>query len=414
MTKPVPFFENFVTLSIVFLFLFLTSCGGKKTSAPEEIIKIDVLQAFDTQKSHNASDFIDEVLIIPLESKKGSYFRGSNDYFVGEKYILVLDPAGVQTLLFDRKGNFIRPIGTQGKGPGELGEPREVTMDPNEEFVYVYDASYSKMFKYSVNGDFIKDYNTSEISPSRYATSINFINQELFVLVNRRPYGPMDGFASLSVFDKDLNLVKSILPRPNDDNLRINIEPHATFTISPSRMTFWEPYADTLYTITSEGEAIPTHLIGFSKGGPDKDFIASNINPNLYADNSIVTIIEAGSYFHFWGMRDNEWFSAVYNKKTHDIYEVIRENNCYSSKDYKPYGLNNDLYGVGHIWLREYSPKIDRFVYLLHLSRASDYYDFDCIANKKVKYPILRDQLIEYANDPESSPQKIMVLMKAR
>ena len=107
-------------------------------------------------------------------------------------------------------------------------------------------------------------------------------------------------------------------------------------------------------------------------------------------------------------------FSDAYNKKTNEIYEVLKENNCYSSQDSKPYGLNNDLHGLGHVWLREYSPKIDRFIYLLHLGRASDYYDFDCIAEKNVKYPQIRDQLIEYANDPEGSPQKIMILMKAK
>lgn len=414
MTKPILSSRSFVAFSIVFLFFFLSSCSDNKTSTTEEIIEIDVLQAFDTQKNINASDFIDEVDIIPLESSKESYFPGSSCYFVGQKYILALYNAGAQIFLFNRDGSFVRKIGNKGKGPGEFGDPREATMDPNEEFVYLYDASYNKLFKYSVNGEFIKDYDVSDISPSRYATSIKFINKDQFVLVNRRPYKPMDGFASLSVFDKDLNLIKSILPRPNDDNLRINVEPHATFTVSPTRMTFWEPYADTLYTISSEGEAIPTHVVGFSKGGPDKDFITTNINPNLYADNSIVTIIDAGDYLHIWGMKDNEWFSAIYNQKSNEIFEVSRENNCYLSKDNKPYGFNNDLYGVGYIWLRNYSPNIDRFIYLLDLSSIADYYDLECLAQKQVKYPKLRDQLIEYANDPEGSPQLVMVIMKVK
>lgn len=224
----------------------------------------------------------------------------------------------------------------------------------------------------------------------------------------------MDGFASLPVFDKNLNLVKNILPWANDENLCINVKPHAVFTANPERMTFWEPFSDTLYTITPAGEAIPTHVVGFSKGGPDRKFVTTNINPNLYAENSIISIMDVGHYMHIFGRKDHEWFSALYNHKTKEIFEVSRTTTCYTSSDSNPYSMKNDLYGVGRIWLRHYSAKIDRFISLVDPDGIADYYDLNCIRDKKVKFPKLRDRFLEIVEDPEAPYQKIIVLMKLK
>lgn len=79
-----------------------------------------------------------------------------------------------------------------------------------------------------------------------------------------------------------------------------------------------------------------------------------------------------------------------------------------------PFGLNNDLYGVAHILLDNYAPKIDRYISLLNLVNIFDYYDLDCTADKSVKYPRLRDQLLECEQDPEGSSQKMIILMKLK
>jgi hypothetical protein len=224
----------------------------------------------------------------------------------------------------------------------------------------------------------------------------------------------MEGFASLPVFDRNLNHVKDILSRANDENLRFKVAPNAVLTVHPERMTFWEPYMDTLYTITPEGSARPTHVIGFSKGGPDHEFVTTNINPSLSAENSIVSIVEAGQYFHILGENRNGWFAALYNQKTKEIFQVVQKSNCDTSKYARRYGFENDLYGAGRGLLRNYSKKIDRFFSLIDLETFSDYYDLECIRKKEVRFPELRDRFIEWAKDPEAKYQKLIVLMRAK
>ena len=65
-------------------------------------------------------------------------------------------------------------------------------------------------------------------------------------------------------------------------------------------------------------------------------------------------------------------------------------------------------------WLRFYSKKIDRFFGLIDLESLSNYYDLECIREKEVKFPELRDRFVELAKDPEARYQKLIVLMRAK
>ncbi|MFA6126173.1 MAG: 6-bladed beta-propeller [Bacteroidales bacterium] len=395
------------------LCILLMACSGPKQQPSAAIIKIDVLKAFDNQKNVKLSEFIRDVEFIPLESTKDCWFRYSENYIVGKKYVMVGDSERAHIVLFDRKGKFVRTIGTKVKGPGELIEPRNAVMDPDEEFVMVYDSGKSKLSRFSITGKFMNEIDIKGLIPTMYITNIQFINDKEFVLVNHRPYAPMEEFASLPVFDRNLNHVRDILPRANDENLRINVQPHAVFTINPERMTFWEPHLDTLYTITPEGSAIPTHVIGFSKGGPDDEFVSTNVNPNLYSDNSIVSIMDAGQYFHIMGRKDNSWFTALYNKKTNEIFEVVQKPTCDTTKNASRIGFENDLFGSGRGWLRIYSKQIDRFITLIDLETSPSEATLECIRKKEVKFPELRNRYLELLKDPEVRYQKLIVLMES-
>jgi hypothetical protein len=146
-------------------------------------------------------------------------------------------------------------------------------------------------------------------------------------------------------------------------------------------------------------------VIGFSKGGPDHEFATTNMNPNLYAENSIVSVMDAGHYFHILGRKSNEWFTALYNQKTQEKFEVVQKSNCDTTGNAGQYGLENDLFGAGRIWLRNYSKTVDHFITLI---------DLECIRGKEVKFPELRDRFLELAKDPEAKYQKLIVLMRAK
>jgi methyl coenzyme M reductase subunit C-like uncharacterized protein (methanogenesis marker protein 7) len=92
----------------------------------------------------------------------------------------------------------------------------------------------------------------------------------------------------------------------------------------------------------------------------------------------------------------------------------VQNSTCDTSQYVNRYGFENDLYGTGRIWLRLYSEKIDRFMSLIDLESFTNYYDLECIREKEVKFPELRDRLLELVQDPEVRYQKLIVLLKGR
>lgn len=182
----------------------------------------------------------------------------------------------------------------------------------------------------------------------------------------------------------------------------------------PEKLTFWEPFIDTMYVLNEEAEAIPTHKVGFSQGGPDRHFIETNTNPNLYSENAIVTVLDDGKYFHIFGRKQRGWFTALYNKHSKEIFEVGSAPECNTTDYARTYGYRNDLFGANRLILRKYSSKVGRFVSIIDLETFSDYYDMDCIRKNKAKFPKLRDRFIELVEDPEAKHQKLIVLMKGK
>lgn len=403
-----------ITSLALLISLFLLSCSGEKKDSAADVITVDVLKAFNTQKPAKLSDFIEDIEFIPLESTPDSYFRIAYGYSIGKKYIVIADGERSHLVLFDRTGKFIRTIGTHGTGPGEMIEPYKTTLDPKEEFVFVTDVGTLQLSKYSIEGEFVNSVSTKEIVPTRYTNGIRFINAKEFVLVNWRPYSSTEGFASLPVFDTELNHTRDILPRANDENLVINVKPHALFSVNPERMTFWEPFSDTLYTIKPSGETVPTHVIGFSSGGPDHQFVTTNFYPNLSTENFINTILDDGQNLHITGKKKNDWFLAIYNHQSQEIIRVAPTPSCDPSGVLSFGGLDNDLWGAGTVSLTAYEKNLDRYITWGRLDLSSQYLDFDCIRRKTVKFPELRDRFIKFANDPEGSVQDIIILMKMK
>ncbi len=407
---------NRVLLLTSFSMLLLACCNQKETSSGD-LIHIDVLQAFENQKSLKLSELVKEVEFVQFEAGPDSYFMNARSFSIGERFIMIADDGESRVLLFDRKGKFIRQIGQRGKGPGEYNNPWQATMDPNEQFILIADGIAQKLIKYNVEGEFIKEIRTDEVLVSRIIDEIRFINDQQFILLMRRPARPVDGFASLPLFDLDLNLVRGILLRANDENLCLHMHPNGVLGIDKNRMTFWEPYLDTLYTITPQGEAIPTHKIGFSKGGPSQKYATTPTygrDSDLEPNHSLFGIHEYGDYMQFVGRSNGDWFQAYYNRKTHEYFNLSHRVTCDTSGIFTSACPENDLFGVEPISMREYHSGIDRVIGWSRPEWIGNSYDLECIRNKKVKFPKLRDQYFKIAEDPEASEQLLLILMKLK
>jgi len=129
---------KFICLFALATILFSFQSKKKNLSeSPGSLTYIDVLQAFNTEKSFKMSEMVKEVEIVQFETSSDAYFQNASSSTIGKKYILIADNGNNRVILFDRQGKFIRHIGRKGKGPGEFNRVKYVVMDPAEKFIFI-------------------------------------------------------------------------------------------------------------------------------------------------------------------------------------------------------------------------------------------------------------------------------------
>jgi len=411
--------KNILLLTILFSFSFY-GCLSRSDS-PGELKKIDMNQAFDQTKSVKLSDLVKSVEIVQFYPPEDTYFVNAKSFAVGEKYIMIADDRGGSTsniLLCERSGKFIRNIGRIGKGPGEFLNAWLTLMDPLENYIIIADYRSNKLIKYSVSGKFIKERKMEEITNHHILDAARFINKNEFVLVRRRPVKGIDGFASMLVYDLDLNPTGKILPRANDKNLPLFNNWYQTLGESPDRIFYWEPYFDTLYTINPDHSTEATHIIGWSKDGPSFEYMSTstyNLPLNKqYPVNFIYGISETEQYFFIGGISNSIRFSAAYDKSSEEVFLLSDGTECLTTFNQMAVSIKNDLFGIEPVFIRRFEQQANRFVSWLPLEMIASMYDLDCIRNKEVKFSEIRDRLIDIAESPDEDNSMVLLLMEAK
>jgi hypothetical protein len=116
--------------------------------------------------------------------------------------IYVADDKNVQIKAFDAQGTYLRAIGRQGQGPGEIGSPYDVFVNSRGELL-VPDGQNYKLHVYSPLGLALRDKSFGNRFPEQ---SVLGLNNELYVLGFGGDFdtGTYFEFAEL---DEDLNLI---------------------------------------------------------------------------------------------------------------------------------------------------------------------------------------------------------------
>lgn len=381
----------------VILCFLLNSCSGGSRPDDGPITTIDVASGIGVKDKINLSELVEEVEFVRFEQSADAYFRNARSFSVGENYIMIADDGKNRVILFDRQGNFIRHIGSRGKGPGEYLDPWQAAMDPTENSIIVADGAIQKLIKYDLQGTLIKEIKTTDFAVGRFIDDIQFISENEFVLLMRRPFKEATGFANLLIFDSELNLVKKVLERsPSSSADPIQRSRH-NIGLNRQRFYFWESQTDTLYTINDQGSATPTHRIVFDKATEAHQGI---LDPdNIEPESFLFSATEFEHYITLSGLNKGERFKVIYNTQ---------------NKSLKELEFVNDLFGGGEIYFRRYIPAIDRYVAWSRPSWFASENNLDSVRQSAVKFPQLRDEFVNMASDPNEDMNLLMILLRVK
>ena len=195
----------FLALTGVLLF----SCNRDTKESELMTVPVDI----DQNESLHLSTIAAEITAIELELTDESLINPDRiiRVLLTENNVILAERDKI--LVFSNKGEYLRSIGNKGQGPGEYISVRNLTVDEKNGFFYVSDFVQSKLIRYDLNGNFIKESSTG----SRLTIKdLNYINDELLIVVEYDRRQDSKGLFQRSVIytlDNDMQFVDSCVIR---------------------------------------------------------------------------------------------------------------------------------------------------------------------------------------------------------
>lgn len=390
--------------------LILTDCTNK-TETSSEIIEINITEALRNRKDFPLSELVKDVGILELESNIDCFISQADLWFLGEKYILLYDYGQKQLFLFDRKGKFVSKIGKTGKGPGEYyGMMMKGTMSKDETKIIITDSGASCVIVYNLSGEVLIQKDLSEYFSAKYILGMECHFDNMISFMPHRPWEPGEGFSSLVLFDFELNKVGEVLPRANDNLVCANMQ-HCKIFAGKDGAYFWEMYNDTVYQYFENGNSSPKYRFTVEKNNLTKDVMFNqqwSLDIYEYTFPWIVHFISGYLVADF--VKDGR--TVLYNLKTEESFSIGRSTVCLKDDKQEPYNcIENDVFGFEPTRIWHYSPVQNLCVVLFDGDRMTQTRDMDCIRQLNVSRPDIRDQLLEYCENPSDDQGPVLILM---
>ena len=240
-----------ILATILFL---MTGCGGNKQSS-DDFITVDVTKSYSLKKELILQDFMD-VEYIALETNNDFLNQGFVQD-IGKEIILVRNRTNDGDIfVYDRNGKALRKINRKGGGPEEYTSIYNITLDEDNNEMFVNDLSAKKIFVYDLYGNFKRSFKHKEGTGSRYYVDIfnydrdNLIchdryNEEITFLLISKQDGSITKEIKIPFKEK-----KDLLVTKTDGEMTYAITPGASRSITPNNGNWIlsEFSSDTIYT----------------------------------------------------------------------------------------------------------------------------------------------------------------------
>jgi hypothetical protein len=250
---------------ILLLPVLVFSCnrGGEQQQAPEydrdKFFVVDYESILTSKSKVNLSHITDDIKYVRLETNDQCLLHPRAEYHFTDDFIFVDNSEYI--LQFDRNGKFIKQIGKPGRGPGEIGLIRIMSVLDGQKQLVVQTNWARKLYYFSYEGDFI------ESVPVEDVRRIKVIPGERLVYFDGCAYGYEDYmFALLDASGDTLDVVNNHYKWKNETGFVGTVSYHlfVPFYFSKDRISFKSMHNDTVYTVA--GDSIkPEYLIDLGK-----------------------------------------------------------------------------------------------------------------------------------------------------
>ena len=188
---------------MIFISISFISCQSPSNSTLESdsILSITI-EAKEDKISLPLSEITEKVDVIALETNEFSLINKEiQSIHILKDYIIIKD-ASPGVLVFDTHGNFVRRIGQQGQGPGELYAVLYIQIDFIKSHIWFW--LFNKIVIFDINGNFVKEIIRDKLTS--YSEYYYYYNDSIFIINAKEE--------KLKVFDYSKEISFLIRPYP--------------------------------------------------------------------------------------------------------------------------------------------------------------------------------------------------------
>jgi len=252
--------KNSLTILVIVLFVTAGLVGCKQSGTQsDDFITVDVTKKYSSREEMNLQDFMD-VEYIALETKDDFLNQGFVQA-IGKELILVRNRKDDGDIfVYDRTGKALRKINRKGQGGEEYTAIFNITLDEDNEEMFVNDIFAKKMIVYDLYGNFKRTFKHKEATGLEFYVDI--FNYDKDNLICYDEYNEEIAFVLVSKWDG--SITKEIkVPYKEKIFLRQQQKDEAsemTYTVSPGPQRSIVPHKGNWLLIEYSSDTIYTFL----------------------------------------------------------------------------------------------------------------------------------------------------------
>lgn len=215
----------------------------------QDTLYTDSVNYFDfTEKS--VDTFIRNIEYIYLQSVPKSYLDriskvkiDSNHIFIGTFY----ENSGIY--IFNREGNFEANISQFGRGPGEISDITDFTVDRVNKLLYIGEGGNRRISVFDFRGNFVRAMHTSfSFYKMAYSPELH-----KYIFYTPHDQKKIDG-SRIKITDATLNVISKAFPM-DLDKIGLHVGFEGRFLVDNNNQVYYNPIAENkIYSISYNGE----------------------------------------------------------------------------------------------------------------------------------------------------------------
>ncbi len=369
---------------------------------------IDIARDFNNEREFRLSEIAYEIEYIKLESTPESLIGyGVKQMIVTDDHIYILNLN--RLLQFDRTGKFIKQIGREGRGPGEVHGYRSITMDKEKNILYVMANHRYEVLKYcAITGDYLRNFPSSSYLGFNHGNgAFQLIGNGKFAGLSLWMGQYQPDYTLIEIFDNEGNILKNkkshLFSYQDNDKIekRHHVATHMTW-IFEGQLRLFEGINDTIYNLV-DLELEPAYIFNLGKyKGSFDDMVGERRERYIRFGSFRET--KSALYFLYW--HNNEQITAKYNKEDGQFFRLLNPKG-------ETNRLFNDIDGGLSIWPYYYEGELeDEWYYLVDALNMKQLLTPEYLTISKAVYPEKKEYLKEFLEELSIEDNPVIMIIK--